>query len=216
MTTPARAKLHLEDGSTIALWFNPGTLRRGRGASYDKSGGLGQGAPTLKYLGTQSESLAFEVLLHAQGATPASAVKTAIERLEGLVEPTVAVPANRQRRPQQIRFEWGRYLSPASYCESVATTVELFEPDGTPLRALVALVLAQAAPEQTDRGQNPTTRATQRRRSHLVRAGDTLAGIAYAQYGDPTRWRAIARANRLDDPLRLPVGSHLTVPLEAR
>lgn len=215
MTTAARARLHLENGDELKLWFNPSALRRGRRAEFDKSGSVGQAAPTLQYLRTRAESLSIDVLLHAQGSTPTSAVKQAIDRLEGLVEPTVEVPDTSQQRPQKLWFEWGDYMSPASYCESVGTTIELFEADGTPLRAIVSLLLTQAEPQLPDRGQNPTTRATQRRRSHLVHGGDTLAGIAYAHYGDPAHWRAIAEANGIDDPLRLPVGSRLTVPLEA-
>jgi nucleoid-associated protein YgaU len=49
-----------------------------------------------------------------------------------------------------------------------------------------------------------------------VRAGDSLASIAQAHLGDPTRWRAIAEVNGIDDPLRLMPGTTLTVPLEAR
>lgn len=213
--TVARARLHLEQGGEIKLWFNPTTLRRGRRAEFDRSRRVGQAAPTLQYLRTHAESLSVEVLLHAQDATPASAVKQAIDRLEGLVMPTVQLPDASQQRPQKLWFEWGRYMSPACYCESVSTTIELFEADGTPLRAVVVLALAQAEPVLSGRGQNPTTRATQRRRSHLVHAGDTLAGIAFSHCGDPARWREIALLNELDDPLRLPVGSHLTVPLEA-
>ena len=39
-----------------------------------------------------------------------------------------------------------------------------------------------------------------------------LAVIAYAAYGDPTRWRLIAEANGIDDPLRLRRGTPLTIP----
>ena len=46
----------------------------------------------------------------------------------------------------------------------------------------------------------------------VVRQGDTLASIAYQEYGDSTLWRAIALANDIDDPLRLPTGLELRVP----
>jgi nucleoid-associated protein YgaU len=211
----ARAYLLLEDRTRIAFWFNPSTLHRERNANYNACAAAGQAAPTLEYRGTDSQSLSLELLLHAPDERTATEVQDAIAKLEGLIEPTVEVPDTHQRRPQQLRFIWGEYTSPLSVCKSVSTTIELFETDGTPLRARVAIVLTQAQPEPDEQGQNPTTRATQRRRAHLVHAGETLAGIAYAHYRDPTRWRAIATANELDDPLRLPVGSHLTVPLDA-
>jgi hypothetical protein len=212
----ARAHLLLEAGTRIPFWFNPSTLRRARNAKYNSCEGAGQAAPTLEYRGTESESLSLELLLHAQDGTTGEDVQGAIDELEALIEPTVEVPDTAQLRPQHLWFVWGEYTSPISVCKSVSTTIELFEADATPLRALVAVVLTQAKPEPGERGQNPTTRATQRRRSHLVSAGETLAGIAYAHYRDPTRWRAIALANEIDDPLRLPIGSRLTVPMEAK
>jgi nucleoid-associated protein YgaU len=45
-----------------------------------------------------------------------------------------------------------------------------------------------------------------------VRDGDTLPGIAYDAYADPTCWRAIADANGVEDPLRLKRGTELTIP----
>lgn len=216
MTSFARAHLLLEDGTRIEFWFNPSTLHTARNAKYNSCEAAGQAAPTLEYRGTDAQSLSFELLLHAQDEMSASDVQAKIEALETLIEPTVEVPDTHQRRPQHVRFIWGQYTSPLSVCNSVATAIELFEPDGTPLRALVAIALTQAMPELGEQGQNPTTRATQRRRAHLVHAGETLAGIAYAHYHDPTRWRMIALANEIDDPMRLPVGSLLTVPLESR
>lgn len=210
-----RAYLLMENGKDrIEFWFNPSTLQRQRQANYNSCEAAGQVAPTLEYRGTDSQSLSLELLLHAEDKRSASEVQASIRALERLIEPSVEVTAPHQRRPERLRFIWGQYTSPLSVCNSVNTTIELFEPDGTPLRALVAITLTQAMPEPGKPGQNPTTRATQRRRAHLVQAGDTLAGIAYKHYQDPTRWRAIALANEIDDPMRLPVGTSLTVPLE--
>ncbi|HEV7942310.1 MAG TPA: LysM peptidoglycan-binding domain-containing protein [Solirubrobacteraceae bacterium] len=216
-----RAHLLLEDKTRIPFHFNPSTLRRERRASYTGCEALGQAAPTLEYQGTNSQSLSFDLLLHAQDGVNAGQVQQKIEALEALVEPSVEVPDSRQLRPQHLQLVWGQYTSPWLVCVSISTTIELFEADGTPLRAQIAIGLSQAMPEPGQQiseagapGQNPTTRATQRRRAHLVHAGETLAGIAWAHYHDPTRWRAIALANGIDDPLRLPVGSRLTVPLE--
>jgi nucleoid-associated protein YgaU len=49
-------------------------------------------------------------------------------------------------------------------------------------------------------------------RSHQVVMGDSLMSIAYQEYGDSALWRAIALANDIDDPLRLPTGLELRVP----
>jgi nucleoid-associated protein YgaU len=47
---------------------------------------------------------------------------------------------------------------------------------------------------------------------HKVIAGDSLASIAFREYGDPAKWRPLAAANNIDDPIRLCVGTTLIVP----
>jgi nucleoid-associated protein YgaU len=47
---------------------------------------------------------------------------------------------------------------------------------------------------------------------YTVQSGDSLASIAQDVYGDPTRWRDIARANGLEEPFALTVGEALVIP----
>jgi nucleoid-associated protein YgaU len=47
---------------------------------------------------------------------------------------------------------------------------------------------------------------------HRVVTGDTLALLAWREYGDPAAWRDIARANGIDDPMRLAPGTELLLP----
>ena len=72
------------------------------------------------------------------------------------------------------------------------------------------LTLKQAA--ATIKGQNPTTRAQAGFGMHTVKDGDTLPSISYRAYGDATRWRLIAEANGVDNPLHLRRGSSLSLP----
>jgi nucleoid-associated protein YgaU len=60
--------------------------------------------------------------------------------------------------------------------------------------------------------QNPTSGALAVRRSHVVIAGDSLASVAYAEYGDASMWRLLANFNDIDDPLRVPQGTTLLLP----
>jgi nucleoid-associated protein YgaU len=86
----------------------------------------------------------------------------------------------------------------------------MFRPNGEPSRALVDLELTQS--EETKAGQNPTTRAIAGIKVHTVRDGDSLPSLSYRNYGDATRWRVIAEANGIDNPLALRRGAQLTIP----
>jgi len=47
---------------------------------------------------------------------------------------------------------------------------------------------------------------------HRVQPGDTLDRISARYYGDSTRWRLLANANGLEDPLAVRPGALLTIP----
>ena len=83
-------------------------------------------------------------------------------------------------------------------------------PDGTPIRATCTVALEEM-PGEPPR-QNPTSGSPAARATYTVVAGDTLASIAYAEYGDPRLWRPLAAFNGIDDPMRVPIGSTVLVP----
>ena len=51
-----------------------------------------------------------------------------------------------------------------------------------------------------------------RTHAHVLREGESLAAVAHRHYDKPADWRAIADANRIDDPRRLIAGMQLRVP----
>jgi nucleoid-associated protein YgaU len=120
--------------------------------------------------------------------------------------------------PPFVTFRWGSVDLPKSVPVTLTIQHVLFHPNGEPIRAMVDLELAQAEKASTassgsaNQPQNPTTRALRGLKVHRVHDGDSLPAIAYDNYGDPTRWRAIAEANNIDDPLRLRRGDELRIP----
>ena len=61
--------------------------------------------------------------------------------------------------------------------------------------------------------QNPTSGSLTLTSVRTVVAGDSLASIAYREYGDPGMWRPLALFNGIDDPLRLRLGSSVLLPV---
>jgi endoglucanase len=78
--------------------------------------------------------------------------------------------------------------------------------------ATAETTLPLATPSATAR--TPTQTPAPRARIYMVRAGDTLSGIALKLYGDSTAWRKIAAANAatLPNPSLLHVGQQLIIP----
>jgi hypothetical protein len=90
---------------------------------------------------------------------------------------------------------------------------ERFLSDGTPIRATVGLDLQINSADPM--AQNPTSGGLTGRSGRTVIDGDSLPGIAVAEYGRPGEWRRLAEANDLDDPLRIRPGSTLYLPSRA-
>jgi nucleoid-associated protein YgaU len=116
-------------------------------------------------------------------------------------------------RPPVCRMVWG---TQGIFFEGVLTSVTssftLFSPLGSPVRARLACTFTEWLSARIEallqNKQSPDVAKTR-----VVRRGDTLSGIAAAEYDDPAQWRPIARANGIVDPRRLEPGRVLTVPV---
>ena len=114
-------------------------------------------------------------------------------------------------RPPRVSFRWGRFWSFKSVITSVTQSFTLFWDDGRPVRANLTVSFQQVETEGTYPPQNPTSLGRVEK-MRIVGPGETLDAIAFSEYGDSRRWRAIADFNRLDNPLRLRVGQRLALP----
>ena len=119
---------------------------------------------------------------------------------------------------RSVTFQWGEMIPFKAACTSLTVAFQLFEPNGTPIRADVKLALTQAetatsaSSNSKNKPQNPTTRSAGGLGVHVVKDGDTLQSLAHQTYGDPNRWRLIAEANGIDNPLHLRRGTALNLP----
>lgn len=52
--------------------------------------------------------------------------------------------------------------------------------------------------------------------THVVKKGETLRKLADRYYGEPGKWRVIAKANKIKDPSKLKVGRKLRIPKEPK
>ena len=202
-----KAKLEIEGGGQpIECAFNPQTLHDLQDERLDVQADAGPRLPKPEFGGGLPMSYKLSLLLDASLDGPDESVKDQANQLMQAMHGGGSAP-------KFITFSWGSVTLPKAAPISISIQYALFHPNGEPMRAFVDLELAQA--EQltaAGKAQNPTTRGIAGLRSHTVRDGRLAASIAYEAYGDATRWRTIAEANGIDDPLRLRRGSDLTIP----
>lgn len=213
-----KAQLAIEGQGTLPCWFNPQQYAISKTNEWRATPVVGAALPSLQFGGGLGRELALELLFDASDSSSKD-VRSVTDQLFLMMEVTQPASGDtNSARPPTVTFSWGSTVTFTAVCRNLAVSYTLFRPDGTPIRAFVALTLVQVQKADSRSGsgtappQNPATRASGRLTVHVVEDGDSLASIAYNTYGDPTRWRDIAEHNAVDDPLRLRRGHALVVP----
>jgi nucleoid-associated protein YgaU len=193
---------------SIDFQFNPKEVTITKSAKWEhKPGKHGQRPGPPEFTGPEPCKLTLEMFFDGTASRDGSVVK-AVESLFACCIPTD--PTNLKSQPPLVVLHWGSISSFPAFVTSVSAKYTLFGTDGTPIRAVCSVALEEMPGEPWR--QNPTSGSHDVRRVHCTVAGDTLASIAYAQYGDPGQWRAVAAYNGIDDPMRLPTGHSLLLP----
>ena len=205
-----RAKLIIDPGSELECFFNPTEYSISKTNSWESKKVTGTSFTAPTFGGGEPRTMELSLLFDSTFLPVKKSVKEATAELLDMMEVAGNKPAGTPTSsPPFVTFQWGGLIFKGA-CTSLTVGYKLFSVEGEPLRADVKLSLKQA--EKPPAGQNPTTRANAGFGVHTVRDGDTLPSISYQAYGDATRWRIIAEANGLDNPLHLRRGSALSLP----
>ncbi|TFV77482.1 LysM peptidoglycan-binding domain-containing protein [Blastococcus sp. CT_GayMR19] len=194
----------------LEFQFNPKEFTIAKSATWTSKPARGaQKAGPPEFTGAGPGKLSVEMFFDASG-THDRTVVTAVEKLFACCVPTEESLKDKKASPPLVVLKWGTTRSFPAYVTSVSAKYTLFDSDGTPIRATCSVSMEEM-PGVTAK-QNPTSGAVAARRLHTVVAGDTLASVAFRQYGDPAMWRPLAAFNGIDDPLRVRPGATLLVP----
>ena len=217
MPTPAnqnKAFLTTEDNTTIPCLFNPSELALNQANGWVSDRLPGKGVPTLRYTGASSGGLRLTLFLDTTDT--GETVTQYTGKIVGLMEIDSSLPGSspstNNARPPWVVFNWGDFHSFKAVVSSLELTFEYFSQTGTPLRARANLTLTQYQEDMAFGPQNPTSGTPRPHRVHRVSPGETLDRIAALHLGDSTKWRSIAEANGIEDPLTLRPGSLLAIP----
>jgi len=164
-------------------------------------------APMMVFGGGNSATFSLELIFDTTGEGNAD-VRTYTNRLLELT-----IIGQGKKTPPYVLFVWGEYSSFLSVVTKVEISYTHFLGSGRPVRARATVSFVQAS--DTDGGklpsQNPTS-MTEARKTHVVQQGERLDTLAYQEYRQCSRWREIAEANGLDNPLDLHPGQILVIP----
>ncbi len=202
-------------GKPIRCMFNPKEYTFTKQNTWSPSKTPGKNTPPLQFGGAQPAALQMQLFFdtYEEGKDVRKVYTDAIWELMWL-DPALADKKNKLGKPPVVRFQWGQSWSFDAVITSITQKFTLFTPHGIPVRATLDVTFMQVRDEKfyTGQKQNPTSGGEGAQRVRTVQDGDTLAWIAYQEYGDPTLWRGIADANGLTRVRRLTPGTVLLIP----
>lgn len=216
-TGPEKAELRVEGGDVIKCLFNPAELTITKTNTWDAVEGKGRNAPEQRFQAGQPGMIMLSLTLDTthDSSQDADVTKHTSKLLDLMtVKPALpgSDPSRNKARPPWVEFHWGKLSSFKAVVERLQIKYTYFAASGTPLRAKADLTLKQWMDEGQYPLQNPTSHTPTSHAMHRVVQGETLDRIAAAHYADSTRWRLIADANQVVDPLAVAAGTLLVVP----
>jgi hypothetical protein len=189
--------------------YNPDQITVAHAADFNHSPQPSQtsGVGNVEYKGSHPRSINLNIILDMFGIPPIPPdVNIDILKQCMQPDPLSLFPDGAPR----VLFGWGtNIVLEQAHIKSMSVTYKRFLL-GQAVRAEVALSLEEVPADLP--GTNPTSGGLSPVRTHTIVEGDTLASVSYREYGTPTKWRILAEANGIDDPMRLRPGTELMVP----
>jgi phage tail protein X len=189
--------------------YNPKDLTISGGTNFaEPDTNVSELLPTALFVRPQPRTMKLKLLFDAY---PDGDVHVQVYTLWDWTQPRKSwVPPAGQVSAPWLRFQWGYVHYFRCFIESLSVTYTLFASSGAPLRATADISLKERADILPF--TNPTSGGEGGERSCRVAAGDTLHSIAHRHYGQPRFWRGLAAVNGIDDPMRLPSGTVVSLP----
>ncbi len=198
-------------GVAVSCMFNPFEYTVSKTNTYKEESRNRSDVPSFEFEKAGPQTLKLTLLFDTFEDDTDVSLET--NKLWKLMESKTRREGNRTKKvpPPEVAFEWGVFRFVA-VITNMTQKFTLFKPDGTPVRASVEVTFTQHKDVNDYPNQNPTSGGGEIERVWRVIAGDRIDTIAFAVYGDATRWRAIAEYNQLNNPLALKSGRQLIIP----
>lgn len=206
--------INLDTGQWVECMFNPKEYTFTKQNRWTQGKNSGNDIPQLEFSNGQPATLKMQIFFDTYASDKKDVRKEYTDHIWSLmmVDEGLMDQKTKKSRPPMVRFQWGDMWSFDAVITNISQKFILFLDNGTPVRAMLDVTFQQVKDTKQLRPQNPSSGGDGGQRVWTTNAGDTLAGIAYKFYGDTSRWRSIANANRLTQVRELTPGIRLVIP----
>jgi contractile injection system tube protein/LysM domain-containing protein len=215
-TTPAKALIRTLDGDKVEIpcLFNPKEYSVSKSNKWSVPPAKGKQLGEYEFGGGDPAKMTLQLLFDTfeSGDDVRKVYTDKVWQLMWVDASLTDHQSGQRGRPPRVQFQWGEAFGFEAVITSITQKFILFKENGVPVRATLDVSFQQIKDDLFYPKQNPTSGGTGGGRQVTVKEGDTLTGIAYAEYGDSNNWRPIADANRLTQVRRLRPGMVLEIP----
>ena len=200
----AKAFIEKENGVKIPILFNPTHYSLEKSNQIAEISIPGLSSPILQYVHGNNRTLTMDLFFDTyEEQRDVTDYTNEIYGLMRIGEETHVPPI--------CTFTWSAF-SFRCVVQRVSGQFTLFLADGTPVRAKLSVTFKEFIDVEV-LVRSDLMASVDRTKTYMVKRGDTLSSIAAAEYGDPARWRPIAKANNIENPRILKPGPLLIPPL---
>ncbi|MBN1699187.1 MAG: LysM peptidoglycan-binding domain-containing protein [Spirochaetales bacterium] len=194
---------NLDTDKEIEVLFNPKEYIIEKKTPWREEEIHGLDSPAVQFTMGERKRLSMELFLDT------SDEKTDVRQYTDQIEELMYVNAD-EHRPPLLLFSWGK-LKFKCVLEDLIQRFTMFMNDGTPVRAILKVLFKEYSTAASQIKKNPRHSADHTKRI-VLREGETISSIAAREYADPRKWREIADANNIEDPLHIKPGTILRLP----
>jgi hypothetical protein len=207
--------------------YNPESYTQERWARYSETAGIASNAASTQFVHGTVENLRMELFFDTfssgqevggsmgdkakflANSLALSPLKMDVRKYTSKIYDLMIIDSS-THVPPLLKIEWGS-LQFKGHLVSCYQKFTKFNETGVPVRAVLDVTFKQHV-EPTKVAEMRPNESPDTAKYRLVRQGDSLWALAGKEYGDCAQWRAVARANGLENPRRLTSGETIKLP----
>jgi len=197
----AKLVIHKKKDETIHVMFNPDKYSIKKNNNFASHNIPGTNYPQIQFVSGESETMTVELFFDTYTFEDGEDVR---KKYTNEIAKILKIDED-LHAPPTCTFVWGEY-SFTGVVENFEQNFTMFNEQGRPVRATVTLSLKQYEEHKQ------ITNSPDRTKRHTIKESDSLWMLAAQEYDDPSKWKIIASANHIDDPINLKSGMNITIP----
>ncbi len=208
-----KAELLIEgESKALKVMFNPESYNLSFSASYSEKKVVGLDGPISQFISGDSQTLDmtlfFDTYKPPTLKKPQEGGSDVTKQTRKLAE--LLYIKGSLHRPPKVTFKWGG-LQFSGVVTNVKQSCTMFLSDGKPVRAKVDITFKSVLDVKKSKMISPFE-SPDRTKVRTIHEGEQLWNYAWEEYGEPERFREIAKENGILNPLDIVPGQRIKLP----